>query len=243
MPHARSGPQYRPFPKLTPPMSSPPPATTLHKAGLSSLLDELRRAAASDPTRRVVAGIAGIAGSGKSTLAEQLVAALNATNPGVAVWIPMDGFHRPNAELDAKGWRARKGAPWTYDAHAFRVCLERFGDANETGTFPVYCRVAHDPVPGDASVTAATRIVVTEGQYLLYDHADWRGVADTLSHRWFLDVDPVQTRAWLMKRDTGVGRTVAQARVKYAGNDALNTGLVLGSRLEAQRVLRWPGRG
>ena len=173
--------------------------------GIASLLTDLTQAAAANPTRRVIAGIAGIAGSGKSTLAEQLVADLNAADPGVAVWIPMDGFHRPNAELDAKGWRQRKGAPWTYDADAYREHLERFGDATETGTFPVYCRVAHDPIPGDEPITPTTRIVVTEGQYVLYDHEDWHGVADALTHRWFLDVDPVQTRAWLMKRDTAWG--------------------------------------
>lgn len=217
-----------------------PTLTPLDAAGIASLLAELSQAAAADPSRRVIAGIAGIAGSGKSTLAEQLVVDLNAVHPGVAVWIPMDGFHRPNAELDAKGWRPRKGAPWTYEADAYRACLERFGDAAQVGTFPVYCRVAHDPIPGDEPVTATTRIVVAEGQYLLYDHPDWRGVADALTHRWFLDVDAVQTRAWLMKRDTGVGRTVAEAEAKYAKNDALNTELVLGGRLEAHRMLRWP---
>lgn len=213
--------------------------TVLDEAGIAALVSSLHTAAAADPARRVVAGIAGIAGSGKSTLAQRLVGVLNDAEPGSAVWIPMDGFHRPNAELDAHGWRSRKGAPWTYDAQAFRACLERFADAENVGTFPVYCRVAHDPVPGDVPVTAATRVVVTEGQYVLYDDTDWCGVAESLTHRWFLDVDPVQTRGWLMKRDMSVGRTVEEAEAKYAKNDALNTELVLGARLGAGRVLRW----
>ena len=220
-------------------MSDSPPVTVLDAPGIETLAAELGKAAGADPTRRVVAGIAGIAGSGKSTLAERLVAQLNAASPGSAVWIPMDGFHRPNDELDARGWRTRKGAPWTYDAAAYQACLERFGDAANVGTFPVYCRVAHNPVPGDVPVTPGTRVIVTEGQYLLYDHPDWHGVADQLTHRWFLDVDPTQTRAWLMKRDTSVGRTVAEAEAKYAANDALNTELVLGARLACDRVLQW----
>jgi len=158
--------------------------------------------------------VAGIAGSGKSTLAQRLVAVLNAAAPGSAVWVPMDGFHRCNTELNARGWRTRKGAPWTYDADAYRACLNRFGDAAHDGTFPVYCRVTHDPVPRDVPVTAQTRVVGTEGKFVLYDHADWRGVAGALTHRWFLDVNRLQSRAWLMKRDTGIGRTVAQAEAK-----------------------------
>ncbi len=227
-------------------MPPQPHHTLLNESGVDDLASRLitvvdpATATATDPARRVVAGIAGIAGSGKSTLAERLVAALNDAAPGSAVWIPMDGFHRPNTELDARGWRERKGAPWTYDAAAYQACLERFAHASATGTFPVYCRVAHDPVPGDVAVTSRTRVIVTEGQYVLYDHADWHGVADALTHRWFLDVDPVQTRAWLMQRDTSVGRTVAEAQAKYARNDALNTDLVLGARLACDRVLRWP---
>lgn len=221
-------------------MIDTPPVTVLDAPGIETLVAELTQAAAAHPTRRIVAGIAGIAGSGKSTLAERLVTQFNAAAPGSAVWMPMDGFHRPNTELDARGWRVRKGAPWTYDAKAFQACLERFANASLTGTFPIYCRVAHNPVPGDVPVTAATRVIVTEGQYVGYDHPDWHGVAGALTHRWFLDVDPVQTRAWLMKRDTGVGRTVAEAEAKYASNDALNTELVLGARLDCDQVLRWP---
>lgn len=213
----------------------------LNDAGIAALVATLRTAADADPTRRVIAGIAGIAGSGKSTLAERLVAALNAAAPGSAVWVPMDGFHRPSTELDTRRWRERKGAPWTYDTAAYQACLERFADASATGTFPIYCRIAHDPVPGDAPVTATTRVIVTEGQYLLYDHPDWHSAADTLTHRWFLGVAPGQARAWLMHRDTAVGRTVAEAEAKYAGNDALNTKLVLGARLRCDRLLRWPG--
>lgn len=196
----------------------------------------LAQAADADLHRRVVVGIAGIAGSGKSTLAQQLAGALGQR----AVFLPMDGFHRPNAELDAQGWRSRKGAPWTYDAAAYGATLERFADMQNTGAFPVYCREAHEPVPGDQPVTADTRVIVTEGQYLLYDHDDWRGVANVLTHRWWLEMSRTHAQAWLMQRDTSVGRTVAQAQAKYANNDALNTTLVQDAKLPAQRVLKWP---
>ena len=52
-------------------MSDSPPVTVLDAPGIETLAAELGKAAGADPTRRVVAGIAGIAGSGKSTLAER----------------------------------------------------------------------------------------------------------------------------------------------------------------------------
>ena len=64
--------------------------------------------------QRYVLGIAGVPGSGKSTLGERLAQLMNdQAGPDTAVFIPMDGFHLPNATLDERGHRARKGAAFT----------------------------------------------------------------------------------------------------------------------------------
>ena len=50
---------------------------------------------------RFAVGIAGGPGVGKSTLAVQLVEALNATDPGIAAYVPMDGFHMRHSKLES----------------------------------------------------------------------------------------------------------------------------------------------
>jgi pantothenate kinase len=62
-------------------------------------------------TERFLLGIAGPPGAGKSTLAAALSEALaERRGDGCAVVAPLDGFHLPNRELDARGLRAVKGA-------------------------------------------------------------------------------------------------------------------------------------
>ena len=190
--------------------------------------------------KRFILGIAGIAGSGKSTLAERLVSIANAHRLGSAAFIPMDGFHLPNATLEAHGWKPRKGAVFTYDAQAYVDLLQRYRDASATGDYPVYCRKVHEPVASSQQVTAQTRLIVTEGQYLLYPESPWSGLSEVLDECWWMDVAPDHARRWLMKRDTSVGRSVEEAEAKYQRNDRLNTEFVLATRHEPDRNVRWP---
>ncbi len=193
-----------------------------------------------DPGRRKIVGIAGIAASGKSTLAQRLADEMITAQPGFAAFIPMDGFHLPNAHLEAQGHKPRKGAPFTYDAQAYVELLQRYRDPSAVGGYPVYCRQVHEPVPSDQRITATTRMIVTEGQYLLCPDSPWSALADVLDECWWLEVDPDLTRRWLMKRDTAVGRTPEEALAKYERNDKLNTAFVLAARRPADRVICWP---
>ena len=47
---------------------------------------------------------------GKSTLAVRLVEALNAADPGIAAYVPMDGFHMRHSTLEHLGTVKDKGA-------------------------------------------------------------------------------------------------------------------------------------
>ena len=104
----------------------------------------------------------------------------------------------------------------------------------------MYCREVHEPVASEQTVGPETRIVVTEGQYLL--SSDARG------HNWKaswmkpggLTSSPEHARRWLMRRDTAVGRSVAEAEAKYRDNDRLNTQHVLSARRIPDLILRWP---
>ncbi|MBB6431219.1 hypothetical protein [Algisphaera agarilytica] len=189
---------------------------------------------------RFLIGIAGIAGSGKSTLAERLVDEVNRLQPGAAAFIPMDGFHLRNAELIAQGWKPRKGAAFTYDSEAYVELLQRYRTRDSVGGYPVYCRIAHEPIPAEDEVTAQTQIIVTEGQYLLCPDLPWARLNDVLDECWWLDLAPETARGWLMKRDLAVGRSPEEAEAKYQRNDRLNTEMVLSARRTPDRVVRWP---
>lgn len=189
---------------------------------------------------RQIIGVAGIAASGKSTLAGRLADVANRKLPGIAAFIPMDGFHLSNAELNARGWKPRKGAAFTYDARAYVDLLRRYRDPAAVGGYPVYCREAHEPIPSTQQVTADTRIIVTEGQYLLRPDPPWSELGEVLDECWWLDVFPEVARRWLMKRDTSVGRSPEEAEAKYQKNDRLNTEFVLAARREPDRIARWP---
>ncbi|HRK48679.1 MAG TPA: hypothetical protein PK324_23830, partial [Nocardioides sp.] len=80
---------------------------------------EIRDLVAGLPPGRFVLGLSGSPGVGKSTLAADLASAYGAPV------VPMDGFHRPNAELIVMGRLDAKGAPDTFDAEGYAELLRR----------------------------------------------------------------------------------------------------------------------
>ena len=205
-------------------------------------IDELVRrliSEAVDSADRLILGIAGIAASGKSTLAERIVDQANAARGQIAVLIPLDGFHLPNAKLVADGLIDRKGAPFTYDIDAYLKTLATFRRQSEVGGFPRYCRKVHEPVIADQSVTSETRLIVTEGQYLAVASPPWKTLGEIFHETWWLDTPPALARRWLLGRDLAVGRTNDQALSKYQTNDRLNVSEALSSRRTVDLVVRW----
>ncbi len=92
------------------------------------------------PGRRIVA-IAGPPGGGKSTVADALVERLEAARPGEAAVLPMDGYHYDDGVLRARGRRARKGAPDTFDVGGLRQMLARLKrDDEDEVAVPVFDR-------------------------------------------------------------------------------------------------------
>ncbi len=125
--------------------------------------------------RRRIVAIAGAPGSGKSTTAEQLKERLNARRPDVADIFPMDGYHYDDMVLNARGHRARKGAPHTFDLDGFRTTLERLrADDGREVAVPVFDRSIEIARAGGRIIEPATRIILTEGNYLLLDEPGWR---------------------------------------------------------------------
>ena len=219
-----------------------PDATVLTDGALDRLAAELCQRAERGAAQRVIVGIAGVPGSGKSTLAGRLHEAVRETERAAAVLIPMDGFHLSNERLAALDLSGRKGAPETFDASGYIATLRRFRNAADTGRFPVYDRMCHEPVwPGDdaSRVTADTRLILTEGNYLLLDESPWRELADVLDETWWLDTPMETARQWITKRHRAVGRTQTDAERRWH-NDRQNAQRVLQAMRAPDRVLRWP---
>lgn len=221
-------------------------AVVLDEAGLSWLARRLLEASRRAAPRRYIAGIAGIPGAGKSTLARRLLDALNAAEPGAAALVPMDGFHLPNRELDARGLRDRKGSPPTFDAEAYATLLARAREPGSVLAFPVYDRTMHEPVWRDDArqrIGPSVRIVLTEGNYLLLPSPPWSRLKDVLDECWLLETPMEVARASIIERHRRGGRSADDARAHYERNDLPNTTLILNEMREPDLRLCWPEAG
>ncbi|MDT8857084.1 nucleoside/nucleotide kinase family protein [Paracoccaceae bacterium Fryx2] len=183
---------------------------------------------------RFIAAVAGPPGAGKSTLAGALVAALG---PGARL-VPMDGFHYDNAVLDARGLRARKGAPETFDAAGFCALLHRLRDGGAEIAIPVFDRAADLARAGADVITDADRILIVEGNYLLLDAAPWSAARPLYDLTIFLDVPEAELERRLVRRWRDHGLAPDAARARALSNDIPNARLVLSHSHPATIQLR-----
>jgi pantothenate kinase len=209
------------------PASGLPHLGAVDQHRLVTRIEEL--AAAQD---RVLLGITGSPGAGKSTLAAGLREALRTRGVPVAS-VPMDGFHLADVELDRLGRRERKGAIDTFDGYGYLALLRRL--ASETGNTvyaPTFDRTTEQPVAGAVAVEPATRVVLTEGNYLLDESAPWVDVRRALTEVWFCDLPDDVRRQRLVARHIRFGKTPAHARQWVDEVDQRNA-----ERIEAARHL------
>jgi pantothenate kinase len=187
--------------------------------------------------RRKLLGLVGAPGAGKSTLA----VALQAAFPGVSQVVPMDGFHLANVELQRLGRAARKGAPDTFDSAGYVALLKRLRDqaGDEIVYAPEFRREIEEPVAGAIAVLPQTRLVITEGNYLLLDAGPWAGVAALLDDAWYVEVDDTLRVDRLTRRHEQFGRSSDEAAAWVAGTDEPNARLIEASRQRARSVFRW----
>ncbi|MGW6540853.1 nucleoside/nucleotide kinase family protein [Streptomyces sp. NPDC055051] len=192
------------------------------------------RALARPGTRRLL-GLAGPPGAGKSTLAARLVERLD----GLAVLVPMDGFHLAGDELARLGRSDRKGAPDTFDAAGYAALLARLR-APEPGTVvhaPAFDRVLEEPVAGSVAVPPEIPLVITEGNYLLHDEDGWAAVGPLLDEVWYLDLPDAVRVPRLVARHVRFGRTEAEAEAWVARSDEANARLIARGRGRADLVV------
>ncbi|MDF2143933.1 nucleoside/nucleotide kinase family protein [Knoellia sp. p5-6-4] len=207
---------------------------------VNRLLDRVERLCGQH-RRRVVVGVAGPPGAGKTSLVLDLLAAAE-DRPGLAgrvAHVPMDGFHLTNAELDRLGRRDRKGAPDTFDAHAYAAVLAAVRDpARPVVTAPSFDHAEGEPVPDSITVPAGADVVLTEGNYLLLDGGPWRAVRALLDEVWFCALADDVRRDRLVARHVAAGREPDDAVEWVHRSDEANAVLVAAGAAAADVVLR-----
>jgi pantothenate kinase len=180
--------------------------------------------------RRVIA-IAGAPASGKSTIAEELQPLI-----ADACMVPMDGYHLDNDVLDARGLRARKGSPQTFDVAGF-VALVASLKTQDDIAYPLFNRELDQAVPNAARIGSEVTTVLVEGNYLLLKDGGW----DALQKYWdlsiYLDVPLDELERRLLDRWTSLGMSQTEAEAKTYGNDLLNAKTVAEESFKADQVI------
>ena len=201
-----------------------------------------------EPAGPAVLGLAGPPGAGKTTLAVAVTAAVvDRLGGGAARVVPMDGFHLADVELDRLGRRDRKGAPDTFDAAGYAALLARVrAGGPDTVYAPAFERDLEQPVAGAVPVPPGTRLVVTEGLYLLGD-GPWARVRTLLDEVWWVDHPDDARTDRLLARHERFGKAPAAARAWVERVDGANARTVATGRSRADLVvageLTLPGTG
>ena len=151
-------------------------ARTLTPDGFIAELEAM--AGALGPGERRLVALVGPPASGKSTLADAIEARLNQRAGTLAV-LGMDGFHYDDEVLVPRGWRPHKGAPHTFDVGGLAAILDRLRRNDEDAiAVPRFDRSIEIARAGARLIPCGVRIVLVEGNYLLFDEPPWDRLAN-----------------------------------------------------------------
>ena len=208
-----------------PPVLFLPPADTVQRmAGLLAT------------GKRKLVGIVAPPGAGKSTLAQGLAAHFAPHSQ----YLPMDGFHLAQAQLERLGRAQRKGAPDTFDSAGYVALLQRIRQqtrGDSTVYAPDFRRAIEEPIAGAIAIEAHIPLVITEGNYLLLEDDGWAGARALLDEVWYLEVESEVRHARLLARHMQFGRSHEQALEWIAQTDDPNAQRIEASRHRADWVI------
>lgn len=148
-----------------------------------------------------------------------------------AVYVPMDGFHLADIELERLGRRDRKGVIDTFDSYGYRALLQRIPrQHDETVYAPAFPRDLEQPIAGSIAVTPADRLIVTEGNYLLDDADPWPTGRQLLDEVWYVDAPVDERRRRLEARHIEFGKSPEQAHAWVRDVDEPNAARIQSTR-------------
>ncbi|MCG7629949.1 nucleoside/nucleotide kinase family protein [Epibacterium sp. MM17-32] len=185
--------------------------------------------------KRCLVALSGAPGSGKSTLSGPL--AQQMTEQGIAAEVvPMDGFHLDNGLLEKRDLLARKGAPETFDLAGFSHLCRRLRHEDHV-IYPLFDRNRDAAIAGAGEVTPECRVVIVEGNYLLFDEPGWRDLFRLwdVSIRMEVPLAELETRLIRRWRQQGLGPEAALVRAR--SNDLANAARVAAAQLPADLIV------
>ena len=184
---------------------------------------------------RFIIGIVGKPGAGKSTLTSHLIE--NLPKDSVS-HVPMDGYHLSNLQLKNLGLTDRKGAFNTFDSNGYVSLLKRINtETDQDIYYPVFHREIEESYAADGVVLANTKIVLTEGNYLLFDKAGWEKVAAELTEIWYINIDDNLRIERLVKRHEFYGKDKESAFNWATGTDEINAKIVESTAARADVII------
>ena len=184
-----------------------------------------------DGDGRKIIAIAGAPASGKSVLGAGLRDALCGLG-WRAELVPMDGFHLDNRVLDARGLRARKGAPETFDLAGLRALVARLRLDPEI-VYPLFDRTRDLSIAGAGVIGPDCDIVIIEGNYLLFAEHPWSDLAGMWDLSIWLDTPEQVVRERCIARWLAHGHDPDAARLRAESNDLPNARRIRAARLPA----------
>ena len=204
-------------------------------AGYSELKERLQNVSMG---QRFLVAIAGAPGAGKSTLADQLARDLNETRADCAAVVPMDGFHLDDIVLNQRGWRARKGAPHTFDVAGLGHLLGRMRKNTEAEiAIPVFDRSIEIARAGARFIPQSVDILLVEGNYLLLDQDPWSGLTPAFDLTVMISVEEDELIRRLQGRWVRHGLSPQEIEDKLEENDMPNGRLVIAASRIADVIL------
>jgi pantothenate kinase len=201
---------------------------------VAELTERLRKQAGYSP--RYMVAIAAPPGSGKTTIVEKIRAALVAAGE-TAVVVPMDGFHFDDVVLNARGHRPRKGAPYTFDAFGFEVLLKRIKAQEPDIAIPVFDRTMELSRAAADIISADTKFILVEGNYLLLKDQPWARLKPLFDFSIYMNVPVQELERRLTKRILEHGHDAAYAKMWIASNDMLNINYVIENSVAADLTI------
>ena len=203
-------------------------------------LEILVAAIAKQPAaQRSLIAIIGAPGSGKSTLAEKLEGRLDGIALGSAAVLPMDGYHFDDGVLTARGLKARKGSPETFDVGGLFHMLGRLRRNEEDEiAVPVFDRALEISRAGARLIPRTVRHLIVEGNYLLLDAQPWARLHALFDITAAVAVSEAALRQRLTDRWRGYGLPPEEIDRKIETNDLPNGRFVMSHSVPADFVVK-----
>lgn len=217
------------------------PSLQMQELTLAQILEHAATLAV--PGTRRILGFTGAPGAGKSTVASQVSDALG---PGLATFVPMDGFHLANNVLVDLKRRDRKGAHDTFDDAGYANLIARLRSQSPTATpehgeviyAPQFRRELEEPVGSSIPVYGNVPLIVTEGNYLLLNQDAWPQARKKIDEVWFLSPSDEVRHERLVRRHQEYGKSRESAELWALGSDQRNAELIESTAKYADRIVR-----